>query len=97
MDKNTFASNLYNLIDTGLPVASPEVRSLNWSIVTIRPRRKFDWIFPIVVIIAIVGIILLIQHLMTPNPKELSYSEKSKAFPFPWLLNKKIKNPIIKT
>ena len=40
-----------------------------------RPRRKFDWIFPIVVIIAIVGIILLIQHLMTPNPKELSYSE----------------------
>ncbi len=40
-----------------------------------KPRKRIDWLFPIIVILAVVGIFLLIQHLTTPKPKELSYAE----------------------
>lgn len=41
-----------------------------------RPRRRgFDIIFWVFVIALIVGIVLLIRHLTTPKPKELSYQE----------------------
>lgn len=44
-----------------------------------RPRRRFDWLFPIIVIIAVVGIFLFIRHLMQPTPKELSFAELQVA------------------
>ncbi len=40
-----------------------------------KPKKRIDWLFPIIVILAVVGIFLLIQHLTTPKPKELSYAE----------------------
>ena len=41
--------------------------------------RKFDWKFPLIVIIAIVGIFLFIRYLMQPNPKQLSFAELETA------------------
>lgn len=43
------------------------------------PGRKFDWKFPLIVIIAIVGIFLFIRYLMQPNPKQLSFTELETA------------------
>ncbi len=43
------------------------------------PSRRFDWKFPLIVIIAIVGIFLFIRYLMQPNPKVLSFSELAVA------------------
>lgn len=43
------------------------------------PTRRFDWKFPLIVIIAIVGIFLFIRYLMQPNPKVLSFSELAVA------------------
>ena len=40
-----------------------------------KPRKRIDWLFPSIVILAVVGRFLLIQHLTTPKPKELSYAE----------------------
>ncbi len=43
------------------------------------PGRKFDWKFPLIVIIAIVGIFLFVRYLMQPNPKQLSFTELETA------------------
>ncbi|MDE5856571.1 MAG: hypothetical protein K2H06_05950, partial [Anaeroplasmataceae bacterium] len=43
------------------------------------PGRKFDWKFPLIVIIAIVGIFLFVRYLMQPNPKQLSFAELETA------------------
>ncbi len=40
-----------------------------------RRRRSTDIIFWLVVIVLIIGVVLLIRHLTTPKPKELSYQE----------------------
>ncbi|MDE6408464.1 MAG: ATP-dependent zinc metalloprotease FtsH [Anaeroplasmataceae bacterium] len=43
------------------------------------PGKRFDWKFPLIVIIAIVGIFLFVRYLMQPNPKQLSYTELETA------------------
>ncbi len=43
------------------------------------PGRRFDWKFPLIVIIAIVGIFLFVRYLMQPNPKQLSFTELETA------------------
>ncbi|MCM1197040.1 MAG: ATP-dependent zinc metalloprotease FtsH [Roseburia sp.] len=43
------------------------------------PGRRFDWKFPLIVIIAIIGIILFIRYLTQPNPKQLSFTELETA------------------
>lgn len=43
------------------------------------PSRRFDWKFPIICLIAIIGIGLFIRYLMQPNPKSLSFPELEAA------------------
>ncbi|MDE6661332.1 MAG: ATP-dependent zinc metalloprotease FtsH [Anaeroplasmataceae bacterium] len=43
------------------------------------PGRRFDWKFPLIVIIAIVGVILFVRYLVQPNPKQLSFTELETA------------------
>ena len=43
------------------------------------PQRRFDWKFPLIVIIAIIGIALFIRYLMQPNPKSLTFPELTAA------------------
>ncbi len=40
-----------------------------------QPRKKFDLLFYLIIILAIIGVFLLIQNLTRPNPKELSYAD----------------------
>lgn len=44
-----------------------------------RPRKKFDLLFYLIIIVAIIGVFLLIQNLTKPNPKELSYADLVEA------------------
>lgn len=46
---------------------------------TPKPRKRMDWLFYLLVIFLVVGVILLIQNLTRQNPKELSYSELQVA------------------
>lgn len=52
-----------------------------------KPRRKYDFVFILITLIAIVGIFFFVQYLMTPKPVNLSYSELQTALVDP-------KNPV---
>ncbi|MBD5390779.1 hypothetical protein HDR67_02095, partial [bacterium] len=43
------------------------------------PQRRFDWKFPLIVIIAIVGIILFVRYLMQPHPEEFGPMDLDEA------------------
>ena len=40
-----------------------------------KPKRRFDWLFMLVTIALIIGVVMFIRHLTTPQPKEYSYAE----------------------
>lgn len=44
-----------------------------------KPRKKFDFLFYLVIIVAIIGVFLLIQNLTRPNPKSLTFTELETA------------------
>lgn len=40
-----------------------------------KPRKKFDFLFYLLIIVVIIGVFLLIRNLTRPNPKTLTYAD----------------------